>query len=106
MPDLDVAIANAPKRVFELLHDARPVLINFEGAGALDGAVAPWADRVRSFVAESRSAWELPVVGEVAPPAAILICPDGHVAWVGEGSAEGLADALTFWFGPPAFGTH
>ncbi|HEX7129512.1 MAG TPA: FAD-dependent monooxygenase [Rhodanobacteraceae bacterium] len=106
MPDLDVAIANETKRVFELLHDAQPVLLNFGEAGALDGAVAPWADRVRLFDAKCHGAWELPVVGGVVAATAVLIRPDGHVAWVGEGSDEGLADALVSWFGPPAFGTH
>ena len=47
-------------------------------------------------------AWELPVLGEVTAPAAVLIRPDGHVAWVGERTDLGLTDALTTWFGAPA----
>jgi hypothetical protein len=47
-------------------------------------------------------AWELPVLGEVTAPGAVLIRPDGYVAWVGEVTGPGLADALTTWFGPPA----
>ena len=47
-------------------------------------------------------AWELPALGEVAAPTAVLIRPDGHVAWVGEHLSDaGLPDALTIWFGPP-----
>jgi hypothetical protein len=47
-------------------------------------------------------AWELPALGAVAAPSAVLIRPDGHVAWVGEGTDQGLRDALTTWFGPEA----
>jgi hypothetical protein len=51
--------------------------------------------------AEYVGAWELPVLGAVAAPAAVLIRPDGHVAWVGDLTDAGLLDALTTWFGPP-----
>jgi 3-(3-hydroxy-phenyl)propionate hydroxylase len=98
VPDLDLTTADGPKRVFELLHDARPVLLDLGGP---DLDVAPWADRVRHVVAEHSGPWELPVVGVVAAPTAVLVRPDGHVAWVGEGSTTGLAEALTTWFGPP-----
>ena len=100
MPDLDLATADGPLRVFTLLHDARPVLLNLGEPGALD--IAPWADRVQLVDAEYAGAWELPVLGAVTAPAAVLIRPDGYVAWVGEGSDLGLHDALTTWFGPPA----
>ncbi len=101
MPDLDLVTADGPVRVFTLLHDARPVLLNL---GASDGFdVTPWADRVRSVDAEYRGTWELPVLGAVTAPTAVLIRPDGYVAWVGENRGHtGLADALTTWFGPPA----
>ena len=46
--------------------------------------------------------WELPVLGEVAAPPAVLIRPDGHVAWAGDLTDPELPDALTTWFGPPA----
>jgi 3-(3-hydroxy-phenyl)propionate hydroxylase len=98
VPDLDLTTADGPKRVFELLHDARPVLLAFKGP-ELD--IAPWADRVRHVVAEHSGSWELPVVGAVAAPTAVLVRPDGHVAWVGEGSTDGLTEALTTWFGRP-----
>jgi len=102
MPDLDLVNANSTVRVYELLHGAKPVLLNFGEAGGLD--IAPWADRVQLVDASYAGAWELPVVGEVAAPSAVLIRPDGHVAWVGEGSDAGLRDALTTWFGSPGGG--
>ena len=99
MPDLDLLTANGPARVFTLLHDARPVLLNLGEPGDFD--IKPWADRVQLIDAEYAGAWELPVLGAVAAPAAVLIRPDGHVAWVGEQSHLGLADALAAWFGSP-----
>ena len=102
MPDLDLATVDGPLRVFELLHSAKPVLLNFGEAGGLD--VAPWADRVQLIDASYAGIWELPVVGEVAAPSAVLIRSDGHVAWVGEGTDAGLRDALTTWFGSPGGG--
>jgi 2-polyprenyl-6-methoxyphenol hydroxylase-like FAD-dependent oxidoreductase len=100
MPDLDLVAAEGPVRVYALLHEARPVLLDFGTPGSLD--IAPWADRVRLVQAGHGGAWELPALGAVAAPTAVLVRPDGHVAWVGDGSAAGLAEALTAWFGPPA----
>jgi 3-(3-hydroxy-phenyl)propionate hydroxylase len=102
MPDLDLVTESGPRRVFTLLHDARPVLLNFGDPGALD--IAPWADRVQRVDARYAGVWELPVLGTVAAPIAVLIRPDGHVAWVGDGRDQGLRDALTTWFGPPHHG--
>jgi 2-polyprenyl-6-methoxyphenol hydroxylase-like FAD-dependent oxidoreductase len=99
MPDLDLATASGSRRVFSLLHAARPVLINLGEPGSLD--ITSWADRVRMIDAEYEGAWELPGLGAVAAPAAVLIRPDGYMAWVGDGAESGLADALTTWFGPP-----
>jgi hypothetical protein len=100
IPDLDVITETGPIRVFTLLHEARPVLLDLGEPGALD--IAPWADRVRRVDARYDGVWELPVVGAVAAPTAVLIRPDGHVAWVGDGTDEGLREALTRWFGAPA----
>jgi 3-(3-hydroxy-phenyl)propionate hydroxylase len=100
MPDLDLATANGPLRVFTLLHKARPVLLNLGAPAGLD--IAPWADRVQVVDASYAGAWELPVLGPVPAPRAVLIRPDGYVAWVGDGSHQGLPEALTAWFGPPA----
>ena len=99
MPDLDLVSADGPLRVFTLLHDARPVLLNLGAPGGLD--IAPWSDRVRLIDAEHAGEWELPVVGSVTAPTAVLIRPDGYVAWVGERTHLGLTDALITWFGPP-----
>ena len=99
MPDLDLVTANGPLRVFTLLHNARPVLLNLGAPGGFD--ITPWADRVQSIDARYVGKWELPVLGVVTAPNAVLIRPDGYVAWVGDLTHPGLADALTTWFGPP-----
>jgi hypothetical protein len=100
MPDLDLVTAGGPVRVYSLLHGARPVLLNLGGPGGSD--LTPWAGRVQLAEASYAGAWELPVLGEVTAPAAVLVRPDGYVAWVGDVTDPGLADALTTWFGPPA----
>ena len=100
MPDLDLVTANGPLRVFTLLHQARPVLLNLGEPGGFD--ITPWADRVQLIDAQYGGPWELPVFGEVTAPAAVLIRPDGYVAWVGDVTRKELPDALTSWFGPPA----
>jgi len=99
MPDLDLDAADGPARVFALLHDARPVLLNLGEPGGFD--ITPWADRVQMIDAKYVGTWELPTLGAVTAPTAVLIRPDGYVAWVGELTDAGLADALTTWFGPP-----
>jgi 3-(3-hydroxy-phenyl)propionate hydroxylase len=98
MPDLDLLTANGSLWVFALLHDALPVLLNLGEPGSFD--IAPWTDRVKLIDAKYDGVWELPVFGAVPPPVAVLIRPDGYVAWVGEQTDVGLADALTRWFGP------
>jgi 3-(3-hydroxy-phenyl)propionate hydroxylase len=100
MPDLDLVTTNGPLRVFTLLHDARPVLLNLGEPGGFD--ITPWSDRVQLIDARSVGPWELPALGAVTAPTAVLIRPDGYVAWVGDPTQLGLADALTRWFGPPA----
>ena len=100
MPDLDLVTADGPLRVFTLLHDARPVLLNLGEPGGFD--ITPWASRVQLVDATYGGTWELPALGPVTAPAAVLIRPDGYVAWVGDLQQLGLADALTTWFGPPA----
>jgi 3-(3-hydroxy-phenyl)propionate hydroxylase len=99
MPDLDIVTAAGPMRVFALLHHARPVLLNFGEPDGFD--ITPWADRVELIDARCVGAWELPVLGAIPTPGAVLIRPDGYAAWVGDQTGVGLAEALTTWFGLP-----
>jgi 3-(3-hydroxy-phenyl)propionate hydroxylase len=94
MPDLDITTADGPKRVFDFLHHARAVFINFAAADEYD--IAGWADRVQRVDAIYEGVWELPAIGTVDAPAAVLVRPDGYVAWAG---GAGLQDALNTWFG-------
>ena len=100
MPDLDLVTADGDTRVFTLLHDARPVLVAFGEARGLD--LTSFTDRVQVVRARYQGPWELPVIGEVSAPSAVLVRPDGYVAWVGNRGHRGLADAVTAWFGPPS----
>jgi 2-polyprenyl-6-methoxyphenol hydroxylase-like FAD-dependent oxidoreductase len=97
MPDLEVSASDGTRRVFSLLREARPVLLNLGALGSID--IKGWTDRVRLVDAKYDGAWELPAVGDVAAPLAVLIRPDGYVAWVGEGGQQGLCESLTTWFG-------
>jgi 2-polyprenyl-6-methoxyphenol hydroxylase-like FAD-dependent oxidoreductase len=99
MPDLDLLTADGPLRVYMLLHEARPVLLNLGEPRGLD--ITPWADRVQLVDAGYIGRWELPALGPVAAPTAVLIRPDGYVAWVGDRTQQ-VPYALTTWFGPPA----
>jgi 3-(3-hydroxy-phenyl)propionate hydroxylase len=99
MPDLDLDTAEGAMRMFTLLHDARPVLLNLGEAGSID--IGAWSDRVPLVDATYAGPWELPVIGPVPRPQCVLIRPDGHVAWVGESTHLGLTDALITWFGAP-----
>ena len=100
MPDLDQITANGPLRVFTLLHEALPALLNLGEPGGFD--ITPWMDRVQMINAKYEGTWELPAIGAVTAPTAVLVRPDGYVAWVGDLIQMGLDDALTTWFGPPA----
>ncbi len=97
MPDLDLQTADGPTRVFTLLHNARPVLLNFGEPGGFD--MSPWTDRVQLVDATHAGTCELPVLGEVAAPPSVLIRPDGHVAWAGDLTDSELPRALATWFG-------
>jgi hypothetical protein len=97
MPDLDLVTPKGPLRFLNLLHDARPVLLNLGEPGGFD--ITPWAERVQLIEARYLGVWELPVLGAVPAPTTILIRPDGYVAWAGDLTQPGLADVLTTWFG-------
>jgi 2-polyprenyl-6-methoxyphenol hydroxylase-like FAD-dependent oxidoreductase len=98
MPDLELVTAGGPRQVFTLLHDARPTLLDLGEAHGID--ITPWTTRVQRVDASYDGPWELPVLGDVPPPTGVLIRPDGHVAWVGDGTDTGLRGALTTWVGP------
>jgi 3-(3-hydroxy-phenyl)propionate hydroxylase len=99
MPDLDLVTAEDSRSVFALLRRARPVLLNLGEPRSFD--IGSWKDRVELVDARYAGRWELPVIGAVPAPTAVLIRPDGYVAWVGDGSHDGLPAALTRWFGAP-----
>jgi 3-(3-hydroxy-phenyl)propionate hydroxylase len=102
MPDLDVETASGQIRLFSLLHRVQPALLNLGEPGALSDHASPWSDRVPLVDAVYRGAWQLPVIGEVSAPSAVLVRPDGHVAWAGVSGPAGLREALVTWFGEPA----
>ncbi len=100
IPDLDLLSDGRSLRIYTLLHAAHPVLLNLGAPSSID--IARWNGRVRLIDATCAGPWTLPAIGDVEPPTAVLVRPDGYVAWVGVGSNDGLTDALTTWFGPPS----
>ncbi|KPH07911.1 hypothetical protein CO657_08365 [Rhizobium acidisoli] len=99
MPDLGLSTPDGRLRVYTLLQNARPLLLNLAAPGSLD--IGPWSGRVQLVDASYYGAWELPALGAVSAPTAALIRPDGYVAWVGEGRPDGLREAMNTWFGQP-----
>lgn len=100
MPDLELPVEGEKRRLYTLLHGARAVLFNFGKPRGI--AITPWADRIDLVDVAYDGRWELPVIGQIAAPGAVLVRPDGHVGWVGDESGGGLEDALMRWFGPAA----
>lgn len=98
VPDFDIVTDDGAIRLYSLLHDARPVLIGFDDGLSLD--IGPWADRVQTVRARYDGIWDLPVIGTVSAPGAVLIRPDGYVAWVADGQEVDPTEALQIWFGP------
>jgi 3-(3-hydroxy-phenyl)propionate hydroxylase len=99
IPDLDLATPDGPMRVFTLLQTAQPVLLNLGAPSNFN--ITPWSDRIKLVHAKYEGPWELPALGLVSAPTAVLIRPDGYVAWVGDRIQDGLQDAMNTWFGPP-----
>jgi 3-(3-hydroxy-phenyl)propionate hydroxylase len=95
IPDLAIGTDSGSVQLFTLLHDARPVLLNLGQPGSLD--ITQWTNRVGVIEARYAETWELPVLGQVSAPTAVLIRPDGYVAWVGEGRTAGLHEAIAVW---------
>ncbi|PWI09315.1 hypothetical protein DIZ27_18590 [Streptomyces sp. NWU339] len=104
VPDADLNTSEGPVYVYELLHAARPVLLDLRGSAEVAAAAKGWADRVDLVEARSEDDhWPVPAIGEIPAPTALLIRPDGHVAWAtadGAPDASALRTALTTWFGP------
>jgi 2-polyprenyl-6-methoxyphenol hydroxylase-like FAD-dependent oxidoreductase len=100
MPDLEVVTPDGAVRVFTLLHHARPLLLNLGDRNRFD--ITGRRDRVQLIDARYVGPWELPVIGAVNAPTAVLVRPDGYVAWVADQTAVGLDHALTTWFGQRA----
>ena len=100
VPDVDLVTPDGPRRLFSLLHGARPVLLSLDGSPLTPGR---WAGRVRHVTAITADRWVVPVVGEVPAPTAVLIRPDGHAGWVAgpDGGDDGLTSALATWCGRP-----
>ncbi|MBX4167643.1 hypothetical protein K3M35_03025 [Rhodococcus sp. DMU2021] len=99
MPDLDIIAEEKPVRMFGLMHRARPLLLQFD-VPPIDSGPRP--ECVDLVWARYEGTWDLPLFGEVVAPSAVLVRPDGHVAWVGEGSTDGLDAALAKWCGTAA----
>ncbi len=94
-PNLALTAATGATSVAELLRPARGVLLDLTAAGMFAGTGQGWEDRVSILTAQSPS----------PPAAALLIRPDGYVAWAASQDAphtDGLRHALTNWFGAPA----
>ncbi|HEU5472379.1 MAG TPA: FAD-dependent monooxygenase [Actinophytocola sp.] len=105
VPDADLKTADGATRVYELLHAGRPVLLDLHGSTEVAAAAEGWADRVDLVEARSEDDhWPVPAIGEIPAPAALLIRPDGHVAWAADAGdapdTAALRTALTTWFGP------
>ncbi|MGY4708752.1 FAD-dependent monooxygenase [Mycolicibacterium sp. CBM1] len=97
MPDLDLHTADGPTRLFTLLHPAQWILLTHGQPCSAD--LTGWERRVTTVHAHTTPTWHLPILGEIAAPQAVLVRPDGHIAWVGRGTTTtGLTDALTTWF--------
>lgn len=88
MIDLDLTTENGPARVSDLLHSGRGVLLSLDGAPR---SIDAWSGRVDHIIAKADAA-------TVTEFPAVLIRPDGYIAWTAT-DAEPLEAALTRWFG-------
>lgn len=96
IPDLDLHSNDGPIRLYTLLHDSRALLLNFDQPAHLN--IRRWAHRVTAVNVRGDRTWTLPILGEIAAPAAVLVRPDGYIAWIGDHRAIDLDDTLNRWF--------
>jgi hypothetical protein len=92
-PDLTLRTGSGATRLAELMHPGRPLLVNLTGTGHLADLTGAWRDRVDLVTAHAPT----------PPPAdALLVRPDGYVAWaLGPNGTGDLLGALETWFGKP-----
>jgi 3-(3-hydroxy-phenyl)propionate hydroxylase len=103
VPDVSIRSGGTTSRIYNLLHPAKTVLLDFSDSDQLGTATAAWQGRVNVIQAScSPEPWALPGAGTVAVPTALLIRPDGYVGWVNDGGHDlpGLRESLTTWCGP------
>ena len=97
VPDIELDTSDGPTRIYQRLHHANPLFVNLGLGSELD--TTPWPNGMQHIDATYTGTWELPVIGEVEPPSALLVRPDGYVARAGREAATGLQTALSTWFG-------
>ena len=96
-PDLALHNGRGATSVAELMHGARPILLDLADRSDLRAAAGDWQHRVDVHTATA----------DDRPADALLIRPDAHIAWaatIGEPAdtaAAGLREALGGWFGTP-----
>jgi hypothetical protein len=96
-PNLALTAPTGATSVGQLLRPARGVLLDLTAAGTFASTGQRWNDRIDTLTAHCPN----------PPAAALLIRPDGYVAWAGSPNAQdndALRHALTTWFGAPAGG--
>ena len=95
LPKHDLLVGERKTTTYDLLGTGRAVLLDLDDDAELRGIAAAWSDRVDTVTASRHD--------PTAPPASLLVRPDGYVAWVRADDAgpDGLRAALARWFGQP-----
>ncbi|MER8073222.1 FAD-dependent monooxygenase [Streptomyces sp. NPDC094034] len=98
LPRLELSRDTTVTSSTELLRAGRGVLLDLADTPKLRRRAAPWADRVDVVTAAARGAAS--PGGAPDGASAVLLRPDGHIAWIAPGSHHDLPMALERWFGP------
>ncbi|MFI9808929.1 FAD-dependent monooxygenase [Streptomyces sp. NPDC052301] len=95
LPDFPLAGPDGGTTAYALLHGGRGYVLDLRGDGDVRAAAEPWTDRIDVVTTASRPE------GALADAEAVLVRPDGYIAWIGSGGsgAAGLTDALSRFFG-------